>query len=41
MHLTLLDEHLACQSRIKFYESLEEMQLDLEEYLKNYNYERI
>ena len=40
MHRTLLDEHFRIQGRIKFYESLEEMQSDLDEYLKNYNYER-
>jgi hypothetical protein len=36
----LLDEHFRIQGRIKFYESLEEMQTDLDTYLYTYNYER-
>jgi len=40
LHRTLLDEHFRIQGRIKFYESLEEMQNDLDSYLQTYNYER-
>ena len=40
LHRTLLDEHFRIQGRIKFYESLEEMQIDLDSYLQTYNYER-
>ena len=40
MHRTLLDEHFRIQGRIKFYESLEEMQAGLDSYLNIYNYER-
>jgi transposase InsO family protein/transposase-like protein len=40
LHRTLLDEHFKIQGRLKFYESLEEMQADLEHYLYSYNYER-
>jgi transposase InsO family protein len=40
LHKTLLDEHFRLQGRIKFYESLEEMQSDLDSYLLVYNYER-
>jgi transposase InsO family protein len=40
LHRTLLDEHFRIQGRIKFYESLEEMQNDLDSYLHIYNYER-
>ena len=40
LHRTLLDEHFRIQGRIKFYESLEEMQKDLDVYLHSYNYER-
>jgi transposase InsO family protein len=40
LHRTLLDEHFRIQGRIKFYESLEEMQNDLDLYLHKYNYER-
>ena len=40
LHRTLLDEHFRIQGRIKFYESLEEMQNDLDSYLQIYNYER-
>jgi len=40
LHRTLLDEHFRIQGRIKFYESLEEMQADLDSYLHIYNYER-
>ena len=40
LHKTLLDEHFRIQGRIKFYESLQEMQTDLDSYLYIYNYER-
>ena len=40
MHKTLLDEHFRIKGRTKFYESLDEMQIDLDEYLKTYNQER-
>lgn len=40
LHRTLLDEHFRIQGRQKFYESLEEMQKDLDQYLHHYNYER-
>jgi transposase InsO family protein len=39
-HRTLLDEHFRIQGRIRFYESLEEMQTGLDTYLHVYNYER-
>jgi transposase InsO family protein len=40
LHRTLLDEHFKIKGRIKFYESLEQMQSDLDSYLLTYNYER-
>jgi transposase InsO family protein len=40
LHKTFLDEHFKIQGRIKFYESLAEMQADLDSYLQIYNYER-
>lgn len=40
LHRTLLDEHFRIMGRTKYYESLDEMQKDLEIYLKKYNYER-
>ena len=40
LHRTLLDEHFRIQGRIKYYESLEEMQTDLDRFLQIYNYER-
>jgi len=40
LHKTLLDEHFRIAGRTKFYESVDEMQKDLETYLKKYNYER-
>lgn len=40
MHRTLLDEHFRIQGRVKFYESIEEMQFDLDQYLMKYNNER-
>jgi transposase InsO family protein len=39
-HRTLLDEHFRIKGRTKWYESIDEMQVDLEEYLRHYNYER-
>jgi transposase InsO family protein len=40
MHRTLLDEHFRIMGRTKWYESIEEMQKDLEAYLRHYNHER-
>jgi len=40
MHRTLLDEHFRIKGRTKFYESVEEMQIDLDEFLAFYNAER-
>jgi transposase InsO family protein len=40
LHKTLLDEHFRIKGRIKFYEGVEEMQVDLDDYLKTYNQER-
>ena len=40
LHRTLLDEHFRVMGRKKFYESIEEMQKDLEAYLIRYNTER-
>ena len=40
LHRTLLDEHFRIKGRQKWYESLEEMQIDLDEYLRLYNHER-
>ena len=40
MHRTLLDEHFRIQGRTKWYESLEQMQRDLDTYLHKYNHER-
>ena len=39
-HRTILDEHFRIMGRTKFYESIEEMQKDLDEYLKTYNQKR-
>ena len=39
-HRTILDEHLRIMGRKKFYESIEEMQKDLDLYLKQYNQNR-
>ncbi|MHC4994985.1 MAG: IS481 family transposase [Planctomycetota bacterium] len=39
-HRTLLDEHLRIKGRTKWYESVEEMQKDLDIYLHHYNHER-
>jgi transposase InsO family protein len=40
LHKTLLDEHFRIKGRQKWYESLDEMQQDLDVYLRYYNYER-
>jgi transposase InsO family protein len=40
LHRTLLDEHFRVMGRKKFYESVEEMQKDLEIYLQTYNTKR-
>lgn len=40
LHRTILDEHFRVMGRTKWYESIEEMQTDLYEYLRHYNYER-
>lgn len=40
LHRTLLDEHFRIQGRKKWYESVEEMQKDLNDYFKVYNHER-
>jgi hypothetical protein len=40
LHRTLLDEHFRMQGRITFYESLDEMQTDLDNYFHTYTYER-
>ena len=37
---TLLDEHLRVKGRTTWYETLEEMQTDLEAYLETYNRKR-
>jgi transposase InsO family protein len=39
-HRTLLDEHLRVMGRSKWYETVEEMQKDLDEYLVTYNTKR-
>lgn len=39
-HRTLLDEHLRIKGREKWYETVEEMQKDLDEYLVRYNTKR-
>jgi transposase InsO family protein len=40
LHRTLLDEHFRIAGRTKWYESVEEMQKDLDAYLANYNEKR-
>jgi transposase InsO family protein len=40
LHRTLLDEHFRIMGRKKFYESVDEMQKDLDVYLKRYNTKR-
>jgi transposase InsO family protein len=39
-HRTILDEHLRIMGRKKFYESIDEMQKDLDVYMKTYNESR-
>ena len=40
LHRTILDEHFRIMGRIKFYESIDEMQSDLDHYFERYNNER-
>ena len=40
LHRTLLDEHFRIMGRTKFYEAVDEMQADLEAFLKVYNNDR-
>ena len=40
LHRTLLDEHFRVMGRSKWYETVDEMQEDLQSYLKQYNHER-
>lgn len=40
LHRTLLDEHFRIQGRTKWYETVEEMQSDLEKFLEHYNTKR-
>jgi len=40
LHRTLLDEHFRVQGRTKWYESVEQMQTDLDAYLQHYNHKR-
>lgn len=40
LHRTLLDEHFRVQGRVKWYESIEEMQADLDDDLIQYNTKR-
>jgi transposase InsO family protein len=40
LNRTLLDEHLRVAGRKKWYETVEEMQIDFEEYIQKYNYSR-
>lgn len=40
LHKTLLDEHFRVMGRKKWYESIEQMQKDLDKYLRHYNHER-
>lgn len=40
LHKTLLDEHFRIKGREKWYESVEQMQLDLDQYLVHYNRQR-
>jgi transposase InsO family protein len=40
LHRTLLDEHFRIMGRTKWYESIDEMQKDLEAYLQHYNHDR-
>ncbi|BBT95083.1 hypothetical protein WP8W19C03_17770 [Aeromonas veronii] len=40
LHRTLLDEHFRIKGRTTWYESVEQMQTDLDSYLEHYNTER-
>lgn len=40
LHRTLLDEHFRIKGRTKWYEAVDEMQKDLDEYFNHYNMER-
>jgi len=40
LHRTLLDEHFRIMGRTKWYESIDQMQADLDQYLHHYNHER-
>ena len=40
LHRTLLDEHFRIKGREKWYESVDEMQTDLDRYLVTYNTKR-
>lgn len=40
LHRTLLDEHFRIQGRTKWYESVEEMQVDLDTHLVEYSTKR-
>jgi len=40
LHRTLLDEHFRIKGREKYYETISQMQDDLDEYLKHYNEDR-
>ena len=40
LHRTLLDEHFRVQGRTKWYETVDDMQKDLDEYLAHYNTKR-
>lgn len=40
LHRTLLDEHFRVKGRTTWYESVEQMQGDLDEYLQYYNHDR-
>jgi transposase InsO family protein/transposase-like protein len=40
LHRTLLDEHFRVMGRTKFYETVDEMQTDLDDYLVRYNTQR-
>lgn len=40
LHRTILDEHFRIKGREKWYESVEELQKDLDEYFRHYNHDR-
>ena len=40
LHRTLLDEHFRIKGRTTWYESVEQMQTDLDSYLEHYNTQR-